>query len=289
MKIGQIVAIHAVLEKLTNEKGATYSPRFLFWLKSTIQKTAPIQKNLQESVQGLKTPRVVEFEEKRGILIESLVSQDMNEDEKEAQYQESIKPIVAEYAEDIKAYEDAVKDFEQEILEDISDVTLSVVKFSDLPKLTSDLTQTLLPIIDLKSYPKKESSIPFVNILSLANVNTSNFSNELNLAIVSFLESVREQYIEFVELRQKYNTHEQFGQYSIEKTQATQSTKDKDELVIVLDEINNRFSEVYQLEQKLEEIMKLEITCDLLHTSVDCLPTEMTADNFNAIEFLISE
>ena len=81
MKIGQIVAIHAVLEKLTNEKGATYSPRFLFWLKSTIQKTAPIQKNLQESVQGLKTPRVVEFEEKRGILIESLVSQDMNEDE----------------------------------------------------------------------------------------------------------------------------------------------------------------------------------------------------------------
>ena len=61
-----------------------------------------------------------------------------NEDEKEAQYQESIKPIVAEYAEDIKAYEDAVKDFEQEILEDItskdSEETVEEPKIEAPPK-----------------------------------------------------------------------------------------------------------------------------------------------------------
>lgn len=288
MKIGQLVSLHAELEVLINDKVKPMKPRFIYWLKSTIDKTAPVHKNLQESVQGLKSARLLEFEEKRGLLIEVIANGDeKTNQEKEAEYKEKIKPMQDEYADDISEFESKVKDFEESVLTEEENVGITKIKFGELPSLSLQTLQVMHPFIETKPQLKKTKEVSFKNLMAVSELNTDAYENGLKYSIVDFMVQASDTYVDFIDTRKSYQLNEEFGQYALEKTQVHQNVTDEDARTKAFDELHNRYQELYSIETKLDTIMNSDVEFTITSVSVDDLPEEITTAEYEAIEFLV--
>ena len=289
MKIGQILSIDTILNTMIQDTKKTYKPKFLFWHKTTSQKIKPTIDNINESISNLKTPRLKEFEEKRGVMIETIHQLQLTEQEKQDQYKVDIEELKREYLEDIVAFEQSTKEFEDELLDEDSGVSIPKINIENLPSdLDARTIQVLLPVISIQGKPSAEIAFTTKEILSLLSYKFAlKMSNYIAFIIGSAVDAMSSQIDKIDKLKKQINTHQEFGEWVTLKNRLYQETEE-DKIAEINKELGERFLEIENLDSQLVYIFNEETKFTSFQITIDDLP-DLNAEEFFFLSKFVKE
>lgn len=291
IKIGQSIAINE--ESLNLLKASeSYHPRFIHWLTRVHEDSLPDFKNLKDSADRIKPERVKEFEDKRGLLIESIAQMGLTEEESDAKYKEAFKPLKDEYDADLKEFDALIEEFETDILEEESNKNFPKIALKFVPKnIEFKQLRAVYPFITIEGKNFAETEIPFQQILMFANYPlTDRHSLDVKLSIIDLLNKVNPDIRTYLKNKKAYSTHKDFADFTTEIDQVLVNKEmSDDDKEAKIKEIKERYTEINAISEWLIKEEASVKNVKVMTLSIDDLPETMKALEFRLLEVLLRD
>lgn len=281
--IGQVVSVFQATKEFSaiNEK---MHPVFLNWLKQAGNATKETFANISESVDGIKSERYKEFEHKHQLIVESFhKDKTITKESRES----ILKGLESEYAGAIKEFEQELITFQREVMPEDSGVSIPMVGIAFVPVWASmELIGKIYPAIKIDKKKFKKVSFHYAQAFTYMKVDLPEHASvNLKVAVVSVVEGFADTLQEFEDMRREFLTHEQFGDFTTERT-AIKANKElsEEEAEALISGLSEKFPEVCEIEKKIAEIYNTPIEIDVPLAEIADLPEDgMTPSDFNLL------